>query len=145
MGHIVEEGDGLHRGSPFVVNNLVVTDAYDTATNSRNFVVVQDDEAPVIDAAITAHPYGDSRDTITYAVWLWNFGANPGRIRALDGHQESRGCIRLNGHCLGPGPFRQPETCQRRLCFRCPSDRIYSIHLRRVRCDGRILRWSVTQ
>ncbi len=112
MGHIVEEGDGCIEDRPFVVNNLVVTDAYDTATNSRNFVVVQDDEAPVIHAAITAHPYGDSRDTITYAVWLWNFGANPGQsgpwtvTKTLAGASDSMDIALDQAHSGNPKPAR---------------------------------------
>ncbi len=79
-GQIVEEGDSSISDCPFVLNNIVVTDAYDTATNSKNFLVVRDGSVPQIHAAISAHFYGDARDTITYQVYLRTFDTSPSTL-----------------------------------------------------------------
>lgn len=76
MLQVIEEGDASVDGFEFTLNNIVVTDAYDAETDSKNFLISQGDESPVVHAAITAHPYGDARDTITYRVYLYSLTAS---------------------------------------------------------------------
>ena len=80
MLNVIEQGSGGLSNCSFDVNNIVVTDAYDTDTASRHFLVIQDDEVPVIHADITAHQFGNANtwDNITYKVYLRALGAGSG-------------------------------------------------------------------